>query len=77
MTVSPRESLWTLVKGGHVEAALMFQGELGIEVEFLNEGVMAYTHCWPLRVQAVQEANWQRQQLMREGWTAPETVDAA
>jgi hypothetical protein len=40
-------------------------------VQFLLEGVMAYAHRWPLRAQAVQEADEQRARLLREGWKVP------
>ena len=68
----PREPLWTLTKGvKRVDAELLYQSEHGVEVQFLLEGVMAYAHRWPLRAQAVQEADEQRARLLREGWKVP------
>ena len=54
-----------------VDAELLYQSEHGVEVRFLLEGVIAYAHRWPLRAQAVQEADEQRARLLREGWTVP------
>jgi hypothetical protein len=71
-TPRPREPLWTLTKGAkRVDAELLYQGEHGVEVQFLHEGVMAYAHRWPMRAHAIQEAEEQRARLLREGWTVP------
>ena len=68
----PREPLWTLTKGAkRVDAELLYQGENGVEVQFLFEGVMAYAHRWPMRAQAIEEADEHRARLLREGWTMP------
>ena len=70
----PCESLWTLVKGGkRVDAELLFHGELGVEVQCLYDGVMAYGQHFVLREQAVAEGDVQRRRLMRDGWTVPAT----
>jgi hypothetical protein len=61
----PRESLWTLVKGGkRVDAELLFHGELS---------VMAYGLRFVLREQEMAEGEVHRRRLMREGWTVPAT----
>jgi hypothetical protein len=77
-TPRPRESLWTLVKGGkRVDAELLFHAEHGVEVQFLFEGVLAYGHRCVLRAQAVEEGDAHRRRLMREGWTEPVICDAS
>jgi hypothetical protein len=77
-TPRPRDPLWTLVKGGkRVDAELLFHGELGVEVQFLHEGVMAYGQRFVLREQAVQEGGVHRRRLMKDGWTASVTSPSA
>lgn len=68
----PRERLWTLTKGTRqVDAELLFHAEDGVEVQFLFQGVMAHAQRYVLRAQAADEAEFHRQRLIREGWTAP------
>ena len=68
----PREAIWTLTKGARrVDAELLYQSEHGVEVHFLEEGVVAYARRWLMRAEAVQEANEHRARLLRQGWTMP------
>lgn len=72
----PREPVWTLRKGAkRVDAELLFQAEVGVEVQFLHEGVMAYAQRFTIRAQALEEAERQRKRLMREGWI-PDVVES-
>ena len=60
-TPRSRERLWTLTKGAkRVGAELLYQSEHGVEGAVSPRGVMAYAHRWPLRAQAIQEADEQR-----------------
>src|SRR5690349_21743351 len=73
-TPRPRERLWTLVKGGkRVDAELLFHNEHGVEVQFAHDGVMAYGQRFPLKADAVAEAEQHRTRLHRAGWTIPMT----
>jgi hypothetical protein len=60
-----------------VDAELLFHGELGVEVQCLYDGVMAYGHRFVLREQAIAEGEVHRQRLMREGWKVPATTAKA
>ena len=69
-TPHPRERLWTMTKNGkRIDAELLFQGEQGVEIQFLHEGVMAYARRWTLHAQAVEEATSKRMELEQQGWS--------
>ena len=59
--------------GKPVDAELLFQGELGVEVQCLYDGVMAYGQRFVLREQAIAEGEVHRRRSMRESWTVPAT----
>src|SRR5438067_1310767 len=71
-TPRERERLWTLIKGERrIDAELLYQGEAGVEAQFLVGGVLMRAWRFPLRAGAVAEAEAQRARLLREGWTPP------
>jgi hypothetical protein len=68
----PGEHVWSLHKNGRrVDCELRFHGEsYGWECQCLYGGEMAYGQRFLLHEQALQEAEWQRQRLISEGWSA-------
>jgi hypothetical protein len=77
-TPRERERLWTLTKGGkRIDAELLYQGEAGVEVQFLHQGEMTMAWRFSLRAGAIAEADAQYARLLRDGWTAPVTSHPA
>jgi hypothetical protein len=68
---SAAQRLWTLTKAGRrIDAELLFHGEDGVEIQFSYDGVLALGQRCVLRARAAEEAEFHRQRLMRDGWTA-------
>jgi hypothetical protein len=76
-TIAPRqakpgEPVWSLQKNGHrVDCELRFYGEsYGWECQCSYDGGMRYGQRFAVHEQALEEAECQRQRLMKEGWSA-------
>ena len=64
-----REHLWRLRKDHRtVDADLLYHAEYGVEIQFSYNGEMAYGRRWPVRADAIAEANDKRRELERNGW---------
>jgi hypothetical protein len=68
---TPIERLWSLRKAGRqIDCELHSNGRRGWACRLFDEDWMIYGRAYPGRVDALADAEQQRERLLRDGWTA-------